>query len=112
MVYKIHRSLAVFARQIECVGRVRRMSASSRAIAYVSLKCLQLSVAIKLTMSTELHSQPHVYCHVRDEVRLYPPKSVRLLNNKASFVLENRKLIKKLSVLGCQNFPVKLRNIA
>ena len=32
------------------------------------------------------------------------------LNNKASFDLKNKKLIKKLLVPECQNYEVKLRN--
>ena len=32
------------------------------------------------------------------------------LNNKASFDLKNKKLIKKLLVPECQNYDVKLRN--
>ena len=46
----------------------------------------------------------------RDVERLYPPRTVRLLNNKVSLGLKNKKLIKKLLVLECRNCDVSLRN--
>ena len=47
----------------------------------------------------------------RDFQRLYLPRTFRLLNNKVSFGLKNKKLIKKLLVLECRNCDVKLRNV-
>ena len=40
----------------------------------------------------------------------YPFRTVRLLNNKASFGLRNKKLIKKLFVPECRDCDVNLRN--
>ena len=48
--------------------------------------------------------------YFRDVERLYPPRSLRLSSLKASFGLENKKIIKKLLILECQNFYAKLRN--
>ena len=45
-----------------------------------------------------------------DDERLYPSRTVRLLNNKASFGLNNEKLSKKLFVLEWQNCDAKVRN--
>ena len=44
-----------------------------------------------------------------DVERLYPPRSVQLSNNKASFDLEKKKLIKKLLVLECHISHVKVK---
>ena len=39
----------------------------------------------------------------RDDERLYPPRSVRISNNKVSFGLKNKKLSKKLLALGADH---------
>ena len=45
---------------------------------------------------------------VHDDVSLSPPRSVQLSNNKVSFGLENKKLIKKLLVGISENFHFKV----
>ena len=48
---------------------------------------------------------------LRDNERLFPPRSVRLSNNKMSFDVENDKLSKRLLLLKLKNFHVKLRDV-
>ena len=48
--------------------------------------------------------------HFLEDERLYSPRSVRHLNNKVRFSLENKKGLRKLLVPDCHKFHVKLRN--
>ena len=48
-----------------------------------------------------------IFC---DNERIYPSRSVRFSNNKASSGPENKRLIKKCLVLKLKNFGLRLRN--
>ena len=71
--------------------------------------CLKQSTLLPLVNLCDFCLTKTIACyfdlfgHFRDVERLYPPKSVRLSNNKVSFGFEPKKLIKKHLVLECQN---------